>query len=377
MRFDRENNERFSVWWWTVDRAGLFIILALTAFGCLMVGSAGSAVAERFGGGTFYFVNRQLVFASVGIACMVGLSLLSESALRRIAVAGFLVTYLLTAYVTFFGHELNGARRWLSLFGFSLQPSELLKPFFFVTVAWLLSLGKRETSFQGYFYAFLCYVAVVGLLLKQPDFGMTILISAVWAAQIFLSGIPIWQTALLGGGGCALFAGAYLSLEHVRSRISAFLGEAGYQVEQSLRSFRSGGMSGRGPGEGVVKPDLPDAHTDFIFAVVAEELGIFFNIVIISLYLAVILLASRRLMREKSLFVLLAGGGLLIQFGLQAMINMGVSVNMLPAKGMTLPLISYGGSSMLSSCITLGFILRMTRRQYGRIAPGINGLPAY
>ena len=377
MRFDRENKCSFSVWWWTVDRVSLFIILALVAFGCLMVGSAGAAVAERFGGGTFYFVNRQILFAMLGVGLMLGLSMLSEPALRRIAVIGFVGMFFLTAFATFFGNELNGARRWLSVMGFSLQPSELLKPFFIVTVAWLLSLGKRESAFRGYLYAFLCYVAVAMLLLKQPDFGMTVLVSAVWAAQIFLSGIPIWQTVVLGAGGCVLFAGAYLSLEHVRSRISAFLGEAGYQVEQSLRSFRSGGMSGRGPGEGVVKPDLPDAHTDFIFAVIAEELGIFVNIAIIGLYMTVIALATMRLMREKNLFVLLSCSGLLVQFGLQAMINMAVSVNILPAKGMTLPLISYGGSSMLSSCIALGFILRMTRRKYGRLALGRFGLPAY
>ncbi|MET0155655.1 MAG: putative peptidoglycan glycosyltransferase FtsW [Rickettsiales bacterium] len=377
MRFDRENKDRYSVWWWTVDRVSLFVVLALVAFGCLMVGSAGSAVAERFGGGAFYFVNRQIIFALIGLSAMLGLSMTSESALRRIAVGGFVLAYLLTAFATFFGHELNGARRWLSIAGFSLQPSELLKPFFCVTVAWLLSLGKRESGFNGYLYAFICYLFVVGLLLKQPDFGMTILVSAVWAAQIFLSGIPIWQTVVLAGGGCALFAGAYLTLEHVRARVSAFLGETGYQVEQSLRSFRSGGMGGRGPGEGVVKPDLPDAHTDFIFAVIAEELGVAVNLAVIGLYLAVVALSTRRLLKEQNLFVLLAGSGLLIQFGLQAMINMAVSVNMLPAKGMTLPLISYGGSSMMSSCVTLGFILRMTRRRYGRCAPGINGLPAY
>jgi cell division protein FtsW len=367
LRFDREKQTYLSIWWWTVDRANLFVILAMIAFGCLMVGSAGTAVAARLGGSGFYFVNRQIVFAVLGIGAMAALSCMSEAGIRRLSVAGFAAGLLLTAYVALFGEEINGARRWLSVLGTSIQPSEFMKPFFIVTTGWLLALAKRERSFHGYLYAVISYAAVVLLLLKQPDFGMTILVSAVWAAQVFLSGVPIWQTAVLGAGGCMLFAAAYLTLEHVRVRIDSFLGETSYQVAQSLKAFRSGGIGGRGPGEGVVKPSLPDAHTDFIFAVIGEELGAFLNLVLIGMYVAVIVLAVRRLAQERNLFVMLSAGGLLAQFGLQAMINMAVAVNLIPAKGMTLPLVSYGGSSMLSVCIALGIVLRMTRRRYGQM----------
>lgn len=365
MRFDRARKSPAAEWWWTVNRPALFAIVFLAALGCVMVSSAGPAVASRFSDNEFYFLRRHLVFVVIGIGAMVGLSFLSEQNIRRIGIAGFAAAAALVLCTLLFSTPVNGARRWMSLAGFTIQPSEFMKPFFIVVTGWLLAKARTDARFPGYLVsAGLCALSA-GLLMLQPDFGMTLVLLAVWAGQVFISGIPLWQGLLIPAAAVALAAGAYMHMEHVRARVHAFLGEAGYQETKALEAFQSGGLLGRGPGEGTVKSYLPDAHTDFIFAVIGEELGALAAALVTAMYAAVIIVSVRRLMHEKNLFVLLTGSGILLQFGLQAMINMAVAVRLAPTKGMTLPLISYGGSSMIAVCIGLGILLRLTRRRYG------------
>ena len=289
----------------------------------------------------------------------------------------------------FAGTEIKGARRWLHVFGFSLQPSEFIKPAFAVVSAWLISLqkptwhkigGQRPERNKhglytagegggGYYVVIAIYGLIISLLMMQPDFGMSFVVTCMFASQIFLAGLRLrYLAAILSVGGAAV-AGAYLFFPHVKSRFDRFLDPSSgdtYQVDQSLAAFRHGGLIGTGPGQGTVKMNLPDAHADFIFSVAGEEFGFIFIFIIISLFLFIILRGFNRLSKNGDMFSILAVGSLLTMFGLQALIHMGSSVNLLPAKGMTLPFISYGGSSLLSLGISMGVILALTRR-HGRL----------
>jgi cell division protein FtsW len=279
-----------------------------------------------------------------------------------------LVSVALLAATFMVGAEIKGARRWINLPGFSLQPSEFVKPSFAVICAWLFALQRRQDGTPGDLIAVGIYVLVLCLLLLQPDVGMAVVVSAIWFSQYFLAGLRVlWVFALLGSGAGAL-AAAYLAFPHVQSRINRFLDpQSGdtYQVTRSLEAFTNGGLAGRGPGEGTVKTHLPDAHSDFVFAVAGEEFGLIACLIIVLLFGFVVVRGFSRLLGETSLFALLATAGLLVQFGLQALINMGSTLHILPTKGMTLPFISYGGSSLLALSLGMGFVLALTRKRYG------------
>ncbi len=285
----------------------------------------------------------------------------------------FLFTCLLMLCVLIFGAEVKGARRWITIAGFSLQPSEFLKPSFAVVAAWIIALHKRTadksktaSAFQGYHIAISLYVVAIILLLMQPDLGMTVVLTLVFAVQIFIAGLRFRFLAILMGVGAAGLAGAYATFGHVQSRIDRFFSpDTGdtFQVDKSLDAIRAGGFVGVGPGQGNEKTGLPDAHADFIFSVLAEEMGLIFSAALIGIFLFIILRGFKRLQDTQDLFSVLAAGGLLAMFGFQSLIHIGSAINILPAKGMTLPFISYGGSSMLSMALSFGIILALTRQK--------------
>ena len=355
-------------WWWTVDRWSLVALGALLAAGALLVMAASPAVAERIGLDSFHFVRRQAVYLLPAIVVMIGVSLASPLTVRRIAVIGFAITLVLMILTLLVGNEVKGATRWLSIAGFVIQPSEFVKPFFAVVAAWMFSEQQRGEGFPGYVISTFLVIVVCGLLILQPDFGMTVVVAAVWFAQFFMAGMPMSWIIVLGFAGVAGLASGYALLPHVASRIDRFLDPTSgdsFQVDTALSAFRTGGLTGRGPGEGTVKSILPDAHTDFIFAVAGEEFGMIACLALVALFAFVVLRGFSRMLMERNAFVMLAAAGLLVQFGIQAFVNMGVNLRLLPAKGMTLPFVSYGGSSLLALAIGMGMVLALTRKRPG------------
>lgn len=356
-------------WWWTVDRWMLVALFALSVTGILMVMAASPAVAERLGLESFHFVRRQFIFLIPALAIMIVVSLLSPLAVRRFAMAGLLLTLLGLLATMVVGHEANGATRWIRLGPLLVQPSEFVKPTLAVVTAWIIAERQKNEEFPGYSIAGGLLLAVLAFLVAQPDFGMAVVVGTVFFAQLFMGGMPMTWVAVLvviGLGGMSL---AYMLLPHVASRIDRFLDPTSgdsYQVDKSIEAFVNGGVFGRGPGEGVVKLVLPDAHSDFIFAVVGEEFGLFAGLTIVAVFAFVVLRGFYRILQERNVFILLATGGLLVQFGAQAIVNMGVNTRLLPAKGMTLPFISYGGSSLFALALTMGMVLALTRRRSGR-----------
>lgn len=364
----RTDTSIFGKWWWTVDRWTLGALFLLVLIGALLILAASPAVAERIGLSAYHFVQRQFIVMPVALALMVGVSLLPPLQIRRLAVLGFAATLFLLVLVPLVGHEIKGATRWLALGGFSLQPSEFAKPFFAVVTAWMFAEWRRDETFPGHVIAIGLYLMTAALLLSQPDLGMTVVVSAIWFGQFFLAGLPMILVVGFIAAGVLGLIGAYFLFPHVSSRIDRFLDPSAgdsYQVDRSLEAFMNGGLIGTGPGEGTVKAYLPDAHADFIFAVAGEEFGGLACLVIIALYAFVVLRGYARLLGEQSLFVLLAGTGLLTQFALQALIHMASSVHLMPAKGMTLPFVSYGGSSLLALGLGMGMALALTRRRFG------------
>jgi len=366
MTFDREKNNLFTSWWWTVDRFSLLGIVLIICVGAFMVTTSSTSVAERIGLDSYHFVKRQLAYLFISLIIIFLFSLLSPITIRRISTIGFLGGILLLIFVLIFGEEVNGARRWINMPGISLQPSEFMKPFFIVLTAWILSEEKIYSKFKRMKIAFGLYLFLVFLLVMQPDMGMTIIISVVWGAQLFVAGLPMVFVFIFGILIVSGLISAYFFFPHVAHRIDSFLSTTGnYQAHKSMEAFYSGGLFGRGPGEGVVKQYLPDSHTDFIFAVAGEELGAIACAIIVLLYAFIVFKGLKRMLGESDLFIVYAVSGLLMQFGAQAIVNMGVALNLLPTKGMTLPFISYGGSSMLAIAIAMGMMLALTRRRYG------------
>lgn len=366
MPFSRTDTSVLGRWWWAVDRWLLAAVLLLALLGAMLTLAASPATAERLGLEPFHFVRQQFVFLPLALVTMLCFSFLSATGVRRIGTAGTAAAIALIALTLIAGAEVNGARRWLALGGFHLQPSEFLKPCIAVFLAACLTRPRASGFPPGKIVATAVAVVTALLLVLQPDIGMAVTVGAVWFVQMFLAGMPLAWVVLSLVGAFAAFVAAYQYLPHVTSRIDRFLDPASgdtYQVDTSLRAFETGGLFGRGPGEGVVKSALPDAHTDFIFAVAGEEFGVVACVGIIGLFGFVVLRGFARAMRGGDLFVLTAVAGLLTQFGIQALINMGVAVRLLPAKGMTLPLLSYGGSSMMATAAGLGMVLALTRAQ--------------
>ena len=353
-------------WWWTIDKWILAATTLLIFIGIILNFAAGPPAAERIGVEMFHFVRRQMVFLPLTIMVIFGISLLAPVQVRRFAVIGFLIALGLMVLTLLIGIEVKGAKRWIYFAGMSLQPSEFIKPFFAVVAAWMFSEHRLREDFPGNIISMGLLFSVIAVLLSQPDIGMTLVVTAVWCAQFFMAGLPIFWVILIIVAGMGAIVSAYFTFPHVASRVARFLdpptGDS-YQITQAMRAFQQGGLFGRGPGEGRVKEALPDAHTDFIFAVAGEEFGILLCLLMVALFAFLVIRALLKVLREENMFVLLAVGGLAVQFGLQAIINMASSLHMMPTKGMTLPFISYGGSSLVALGVGMGMILALTRRR--------------
>ena len=364
----QERGSIIGSWQMTIDRYMLAAIVVTIIFSSIMVTTASPAVAERIGLHSFYFIQRQLVFLFLGLLMMLSISFCSFELIKKFALFGFVIFLLLMVIVLFVGEEIKGARRWISLGIIAIQPSEFIKPFFTVVTATILMQRYINPHFPSFKISSLLYCVVIGLVVLQPDFGMAITISAVWAGQMFLAGLSMLWIVFLTLGGLIGLVAAYTFLPHVAVRINSFLDPStseNYQVKKSIEAFSNGGIFGTGPGEGVVKQHLPDSHTDFIFAVIGEELGMVTCILVIMLFVFIIVRGLARVGQVGDLFSSLAVSGLLMQLGFQSIVNIGVTLHLLPTKGMTLPLISYGGSSILSVSFTMGMILSLTRKRYG------------
>lgn len=365
MRLSRADDSAVARWWFTIDRAMLVAIAVLVITGLLLSLAASPAIALKKSLPAYFFFERHVAFAAAGFAIMIVLSFFSAGSIRRFAAFGLMLAIAALFAVMISGETLNGARRWLSIAGMSLQPSEVLKPCFVVVAAWLLAEAGRRRDVPALPLAAVLLGVCVALLIAQPDLGQTILLTVVWSALYALAGLPLQGLGIIAVLAIAGLTAATLVFPHVAGRLAAFVDPASQgnlQLERAANSFTAGGFFGRGPGEGTIKTGLPDAHTDFIFAVVAEEYGVVACLVLLALFGFITLRALAHGRRIADPGTRLGVQGLALVFGLQALINMGVNVGLLPAKGMTLPLISAGGSSLIAIFMTLGFLLALTRR---------------
>ena len=378
----RRWRDALRIWWSEIDKVLLALIITLMAVGIVAVAAASPASADQLSTATvtldeFMFFKRHIVFQLMGLTLMIGLSFASRDQARRIGILVGAIMLALMFLVPIIGEEKNGARRWINL-GMSLQPSEFLKPGFAIICAWILSWRLRDPGLPVILYVSALMALIAGLLMAQPNLGDAILFAGIWLVMVLLAGIP-WQrigaVIALGTGALTL---AYFFYDNARHRIDGFLGggTAFDQVDLAQRTLTAGGWTGSGLWLGIRKMNLPEAHTDYIFSVIGEEFGLIICALIVLLYCGLVLRALMRLVNEDNLFALLAGAGLITQFGGQAFINILVNLKLFPSKGMTLPLISYGGSSTLAVCFTLGLLLAITRRNpfLAREGGGLRGL---
>ena len=363
----RAERSIFADWWWTVDRWLISAIVCLMVLGLVLTLAGSPPVAERLGLSPFHFVNRQVLFLFPAAALMFMTSFLPPRYVRRAALVVYILAMGLVVLALLFAPEVKGSRRWI----FGVQPSEFVKPAFVVLAAWAFSEGGSRRDVPANILAFLLLPATIVPLIMQPDFGQTMLISIVWAALFFMAGLHWFWVAGIGGAGIGGAIVAYTFVGHVRQRIDKFIEPGGgsgaggdsFQVDTAMESFISGGWFGKGPGEGTLKRVLPDSHTDFIFAVTGEEFGVLFCLAIVALFAFIVLRVLLRSSNNVNSFSRFAGAGLVMLFGLQSAINMAVNLRLMPAKGMTLPFISYGGSSLISLALGMGFLIAVTRRR--------------
>jgi cell division protein FtsW len=364
----RAERSLLAKWWWTVDRWILAAVAALMILGLMLTLAGGPPVAERLGLPPFHFVNRQVLYLIPSAMALLSASFLSPRQVRRVALIVFLISLGLIILALLYGHEVKGARRWI----FGIQPSEFLKPAFVILAAWAFSEGGKRRDVPANLLAILLLLTSALPLILQPDFGQTLLIAMVWSALFFMAGIHWLWVAGIGGAGLGGALLAYKLVPHVRARVLKFIDPAAgggmvdtFQVDTALDSFLSGGWFGKGPGEGTVKRILPDAHTDFIFAVTGEEFGVAACLLIVAIFTFIVLRGLLSAARNEDPFCRFAAAGLVLLFGIQSTINMAVNVHLMPAKGMTLPFISYGGSSLISLGLAIGFLIAVLRKRPG------------
>jgi len=368
-RLGRSDRSTIGRWFWEIDKVLLILVAVLISIGLIAVAAASPAAGQRYSGGgvsfpPLYYFYRQLVWIMLAVPVMIGVSMLTKPAARRLCLLGAAVFTLFLFLVPVMGHEVNGARRWLDAGVTQFQPSEFLKPLFIVTIAWLLSLKEKDRSLPVVPLTAVLTGIVALLLMRQPNMGETVIFVAAWVLLIALSGASMRILYMLGAAGFALIVAAYLFYDVATQRINGFLFSEGdtYQVESALRTLTGGGLFGAGPGAGTRKFSLPEPHTDYIFSVIGEEFGIIACLAIAILYMTIVVRVLVRLLNEEDKFLVLATAGLVCQFGLQALINMAVNVHIAPSKGMTLPFISYGGSSMIALAMGFGLLLAFSRR---------------
>jgi cell division protein FtsW len=368
-RLGRSDRSASGRWFWEIDKLLLVLVAVLISIGLIAVAAASPAAAQRYSGGGISFTPlnyfyKQLVWIVVGVPVMIIVSMLPRATARRLSLLGAAVFIVLLALVPFIGQEVNGAQRWLGVGFTQFQPSEFLKPLFIVTIAWLLSLREKDGSLPVVPLSAGLTGVIALLLMQQPNFGETIIFVAAWVLLLALSGAPMRMLFMLGAGAVVAVILAYFFYPVATARIDGFLFAQGdnYQVESALRTLTAGGLFGVGPGAGTRKFSLPEPHTDYIFSVIGEEFGIIACLAIALLYMTIVARVLIRLLHEEDKFIVLATAGLVCQFGLQALINMAVNVHIAPSKGMTLPFISYGGSSMVALSMGFGLLLAFSRR---------------
>lgn len=352
-------------WWWTVDRWFLAAFLSLMGLGIVLSFAASPAVAERIGLDSFHFATRQIVYMIPALIALIAVSFLDARQIRRLSLFLLGLMLVMMVAVLFAGVEVKGAHRWLSFFGVSIQPSEFLKPAFVIICAWLFAEHKRQPDIPGNLFAMILLGVVLALLVAQPDLGQTMLIMGTWGVMFFMAGMPWLWIVVIGGLGVAGAVGAYTVFPHVAGRIDRFLTGEGdtFQVDMGREAVVNGGWFGVGPGEGTIKRLIPDSHADFVFSVAGEEFGIVLCLLIMSIFAFIVLRGLRTALKEEDDFTRFAVAGLVVVFGFQSVINMGVNLQLMPAKGMTLPFISYGGSSLIAIAISMGMVLALTRRR--------------
>ncbi|MBA5724055.1 FtsW/RodA/SpoVE family cell cycle protein [Candidatus Liberibacter sp.] len=360
----------FADWFWTIDRFSLMAFLFLMGLGFMLSFASSPSVAEKLGLDSFYFVKRHAFFLFPSILVMISFSFFSSEQIRKIAL--IILFFSLTAMLItlFLGVEIKGARRWLNIAGISIQPSEFMKPAFIVVCSWLFSEQARQPEVPGNLFSLILFGIVVALLVAQPDFGQSVLMSFIWGSIFFATGVSWLLVIAFGIFGLFCSVLAYKTMPHVANRINHFFTGTGdsFQIDSSREAIIRGGWFGQGPGEGTIKRIIPDSHTDFVFSVAAEEFGILFCMMILCIFTFVVVRAFLHSFKEPDYFNRLAVVGLALQIGFQATINIGVNLQILPTKGMTMPTISYGGSSMLGMCMTIGFLLSLTRHRPERRA---------
>ena len=372
--FARSDRSPLGMWWWTVDRWMLGVTALLIAMGVALSFASSPAAAMRMNiGDPFHFAVRQCVFGAGAAVLLLSVSMLEVKTLRRAAFFIWVAAIATMVALPLFGHNAKGATRWLEVGGFTLQPSEFMKPALVVLVAWMFAEGQKGQGVPGVSVAFGLYAVSIALLLIQPDVGQSVLITVAFGAAFWMAGVPISWVMLLGAAAVAGLSSTYFLFPHVAARVHKFLSPDGadtHQVDRAAEAIRAGGLLGRGPGEGVMKRHVPDLHTDFIYSVGAEEYGLLFSLLLITLFALLVTRGLYRAMKLNDPFEQVAAAGLFVLVGQQAIINVAVNLNMIPTKGMTLPFISYGGSSMLAMGLTLGMALALTRRRPGAYTPG-------
>ena len=371
--FARTDRSRLGVWWWTTDHILLGVVATLIGLGVMLSFASSPAAAARIGlHDPFHFAVRQCLFGALGAVILISVSMLSPRGIRRLAFCVYGVSILIMMALPILGHAAKGADRWLAFGGFSLQPSEFMKPALITLAAWMFAEGQKGQGVPGVSIAFGLYGVAVVLLLMQPDVGQTVLITVAFGAAFFVAGVPLKWVIGLAGTALTGFIGIYFAFSHVSTRIHKFLSPDkadSRQVDKAAEAIAAGGLFGRGPGEGVMKRHVPDLHTDFIYSVAAEEYGLVFSLMLIGLFAVLVIRGLYKAMKLNDAFEQVAAAGLFVLLGQQVFINVAVNLNIIPTKGMTLPFISYGGSSMLAMGLTLGMALALTRKRPGAYAP--------
>lgn len=375
----RADKSLLAEWWRTIDKPLLSALLFLMLCGFLMSFAGSPPVAERIGVDEFHFIKRHAIFLLPALVIMVAFSMFTPKQVRRAAFIMFAFSIVALLATLFIGSSAKGSSRWIYIAGFTLQPSEFVKPAFVVITAWLFAENSRRPDIPGNLFSIILFGIVAALLIVQPDFGQTMLIAVVWGALFFMAGMPWIWIVVLGAIAIVGMLTAYMMFSHVASRINRFITGEGdnYQVDRGIDAIVNGGWLGQGPGEGTVKNILPDSHTDFLFAVIAEEFGIIACMILVGIFAFIVLRGLAKSVHENDAYVRMSASGLVLLFGFQSMINIGVNLKLLPAKGMTLPFISYGGSSMIAMAMGMGFLLALTRsrperRQSSSIGFGIH-----
>ena len=362
MKIKRSDRSNIALWWWTIDRYLLTSFFILIIFGIFLVMASSQHLAESLNVQSHHFTIRHLLFGSVCIPIIIFFSILNERQIKIFCILGLIITICLLLLILIEGERIKGAQRWFHFGSLSFQPSEACKPFFIIFNAWILTLWIEKSKSSGWMWSIASIIIISTLLLLQPDLGMTILVTFTWGFQLFIAGIPLIIILFLILAFPIFMILSYQNLSHVKIRIDNFIEGKTYQVSKSLQSFESGGFWGKGPGEGFYKKSLPDAHSDFVFAVAAEEYGVFICCLIITLYCIIILRSFTFSIKTNNLFLILAISGLAFQFGFQSLIHIASNTDLIPTKGMTWPFLSYGGSSILASGISAGILLALTRK---------------